>query len=517
MKLFRKNILTLYSLLILLNIILRFQSASHEIGFDSFGVHILANSLSEYGYAKWILNPLSIFGLYPLSYASSVPFVISGSSQITGMEMEKVIFIYTISIGILSILTAYIFANALYPENDVFKFISAAIFSTSPAILTYSTWSIPTRGLLIILAPLLLYLILNVTKSLKFVFLTFVLAVFLFATHHMFYFIIPSFFAFVIALILKLDKHELRKKKLEKVTPFVFIISFLMMFSIPFCTGKFLDVSRYSPIYISYTRYIGILIPFSVSGLIYLIFKSRKIFTELFLLLNLIFLTPFIYKQTYLKWYIPVLISPLIAIGLINLINSAFSKKTLAVSILLLSSVIFSGYYQFLHDYDYSSPFNERSIEHSTFLTGDWIKNNIQTSVLSNDELFALRLLATAEKVHQPTSSAMNNFIYDFAESNLSNFEYYSIESEEFFYSTGKGIQDMGQTRWYDFNQMKVNYQDFGISYFVENTKSYGNLAWTHQSEPSKLLHKAYTDSDLIYDTGTAKIWNLNSRIEAKI
>lgn len=509
MKLSRKNIVNLYLLLIVLNIILRFQPASHEIGFDSFGVHILANSISEFGYAKWILSPLSVFGLYPLSYSSAVQFVISGLSQVTGIEIQSIIFVYTVSVGILSIFTAYVFANTLLPENDVFKFISAAIFSTSPAILTYTTWSIPTRGLMIILTPLLLYLLLSSTKSLKFSFLILILSTFLLATHHMFYFVLPSFLALIIALIPKLNKLKLRNEKLEKLTPLIFIIGFLIMFSIPFFTGKFLDVSRYDPIYRSYTRYVGVLIPLSLGGLVYLIFKPGKRFTELFLLLNLILLTPFIYKQTYMKWYIPIFISPLIGIGLINLVNSSFSKRTLIVSVLLLSSVVFSGYYQFLHEYD-SSNYDERYIEESTYLTGRWIKDNIESSVISNDELFAMRLLATTETVHQPTSSTINNFIYDFAEVNLSNFEYYSINSEEFFYSTGKGIQDIGQVRWYDFNKMNLDCQEFGINYFVENTRSRGNLVWNHQSEPSKLLSKTYDDSDAVYDIGATKIWRLD-------
>lgn len=499
----------LYSFLIVLNIILRFQAASKEIGYDSFGVHILANSISEFGYAKWVLNPLSVFGLYPLSYASAVQFFLSGLSQVTGVEIETIIFVYTISIGIFSIFTAYLFANVLFPEDEMLKFFSAAIFSTSPAILTYTTWSIPTRGLLIILAPLLLYLLLNNTKSLKFIFLTLILSIFLFATHHMFYFIIPSFFAYVIVLILKQNKYKLNNEKLERLIPFIFVASFLAMFSIPFFTGKFLDVSRYAPIYRSYTRYIGVLIPFSVGSLVYLIFKRSKRFTEIFLLLNLVLLVPFIYKETYLKWYIPVLISPLISLGLVNLTKLAFNKKALLISVLLLSSVMFSGYYQFLHRYDFSNNFNERHVEESTCLTGYWMKNNIQTSVISNDELFAIRLLSIAKTVHQPSSSSTNNFIYGFADANLSNFKYYSIESEEFYYSTGKGVQDIGQARWYDINKMGINYQDFNINYYVENTESNGNIVWNHKSEPSKLLHKAYNDGNAVYDVGKAKIWTL--------
>lgn len=518
MKLSGRSNFILYSLLIILDVILTSQVVPYEIGLDSFGVHILANSLSEFGNAKWILSPLSFFGLYPLSYASTVPFLMSGLSQVTGLEMETVIILYCTIICILGTFTAYLFANALMPENDLYKLLLTFVFSTSPAVLTYSTLTIATRGLLIIIAPLILYLILNALKSLKFAFLTFVCSIFLYATHHMFYFIIPSFLVFaIIYMLLRLSKKIplsnklLENKKLEKLLPFVFIVGFLIMFSVPFFMGKFLETSRYDPIYISYTRYFGVLLPFGLSGLVFLILKSKKNILELFLLLNTIFLTSLIYKTTYMKWFFPVLFSPLVGIGLINLANSSIKKRALLVSFLLVSSIIFSGYYQFLHDYS-SHEFDERYIEHSTYLTGHWMENKIETSVISNDELFASRLLAVAETVHQPTRTPINNFIYDFVDVNLSSFEYYSIKSEEFYYSTGEGedYDSLGQGLWYDFNRMKINPLDFGINYFVENTKSNGYIVWNHKGFPSELLHKAYDESDAIYDVGTVKIWKLS-------
>jgi hypothetical protein len=504
----------MYSLLLILTVQLRFQVIPHEIGVDSFGVHVLVNSLSEFGYAKWILNPLSFFGLYPLSYTSSVPFLISGFSQTAGIDMETTIFLYCIIASIIGILTVYLFANAIFPEDDLFKFFTSFAFSFSPAILYYSTWTIPTRALFVLVVSLLFYLLLNLFKSIKFAFLTFIYSIFLFATHHIFYFTIPSFFViFVIYLIPKLNKQKLGDKKLEKMMPLVFIIGFIFMFSIPFFTGKFIETSRYAPIYINYARYLGILLPFGLGGLIYIIFKRRKKSAELFLLLTTICITPLIYEQTYLKWYLPVLFSPLIGIGLINLAKSALKKKIFIISLVLISNIIFAGYYQFLHQYDasvYYASSDERYIEDSTYLTGLWMKNNIQTSAISNDELLSMRILATTEKIHLPTSSSTNNFIYGYSTVNLSNFKYYSPFSEEFFRDTGSGIGSSGEDSWYGFNQIHLNPLDFGINYFVENVRSNGYLVWNHQPLSSKLLRKAYDKGDKVYDIGTLEIWKLN-------
>ena len=164
MKLSNKIKFELFTLLIILNIILRFQVVSHEIGADSFLMHIMANSLNEFGYAKWFLHPLSLFGLYPASYTSTMQFFLSGISQCTGMEMRWGIFLYCAFIGLLSMFTAYLMAGEII-DNDLFKLLAAFGFSTAPAALGYTTWAIPTRGLLVVLAPLLIYLLL---KSLPF-------------------------------------------------------------------------------------------------------------------------------------------------------------------------------------------------------------------------------------------------------------------------------------------------------------------------------------------------------------
>ena len=77
MKLSKKAKIELFSLLIILNVILRFQVVPNEIFPDSFLMHIMVNSLNEFGYAKWFLHPLSVIGLYPASYSSSMQFLLS--------------------------------------------------------------------------------------------------------------------------------------------------------------------------------------------------------------------------------------------------------------------------------------------------------------------------------------------------------------------------------------------------------------------------------------------------------
>ncbi|OFV67454.1 MAG: conserved hypothetical protein, membrane [Candidatus Syntrophoarchaeum caldarius] len=522
MKLSNKIKPGLFVLLLALNIILRFQVVPHEVYPDSVLMHIMTNSINEFGYARWFLHPLSIFGLYPASYSSTMQFLLSGISQCSGMEMRWVIFLYCIFIGLLSMFTAYLMAGKIV-DDDLFKFLVAFGFSTTPAVLGYTTWTIPTRGPLIVLAPLLVYLLLKCRTSLKYVPLTLLLAIFLLATHHLFYFLIPAFFAyFIIVLYSKLENH-INTKFSEKissltsapyVTPFITIGAFLFMFSIPFFTGRFIEHSRYASIDVSYVRYLGLLIIPAAGGLAYLIFKQDKRFGEWFLLLTLILLTTFVYEQTYMKWFLPIFAVLLAGTGLLNILRiSEKQKHTLPLfSIFLLLCIIFSGYYQFIHflPEDGVKPINERYVEESTYMTGRWMKENIVNgSAISNDEIFGARIFATSETMHLLTSSTYADQIYGYISINISEFKRYPLTSEDFWFSGYKG-PDPGEALWGEINLLHKSPLKFDITYFVENKRAYGNIIWNHGRPPSKLLHLAYDEKNCIYDNGDVNIWLLN-------
>ena len=160
----------------------------------------MVNSLNEYGYARWILHPLSLFGNYPGSECSALQFLLSGIFQCTNLDMESVIFLYCIFIGCFSMFTAYIMASEIF-DNDIFKLLTAFCLSTSPAILSYTTWTIPLRGLFIVFVPLLFYIMIKYLKAKKYVLLFLPLLLLLFVTHHLSYFLIPSILIFIVLLI----------------------------------------------------------------------------------------------------------------------------------------------------------------------------------------------------------------------------------------------------------------------------------------------------------------------------
>jgi len=546
----RRTKIILMGLLILLNIILRFQVVQNEIGWDSFLMHIMTNSLTEYGYARWWLHPLSVFGLYPASYTSTMHFLLSGIEQTTGLEMRWVIFFYCVFFGLVSMFTSYLMAGEII-DDDLFKFLVAFGFSTSPAVVGYTTWTIATRNLLVVLAPLLVYLLLKCRTSIRYVPLTVLFAIFLFATHHLFYFLIPAFFSVaILALAVKLRKLSFiknlsfKKKALPKkyytlcsikrlssgvalplllprsrpvafLNSLIAIFGFLAMYSIPFFTGRFIENSRYASIDMSYVRYTGLLIIPAIGGLFYMIFKHKKAFGEWFLLLTLILLTTFIYEQTYMKWFLPIFLVPFAGIGLLNVIklskNRRLGRLALPLAALFMVLVIcFTGYYQFIHFMPGSgkTTINERYIEDSTYNTGRWMKSHIANgTAISNDALLGNRIFAASETAHMLTVSTVADQIYGFIKVNISKYKRYPLTDEEFWFTGYKG-PDPGECTWDYAHRMVISPQKLDISYLVENRKCKG-VCWHHSNPSVRLLHFAY-EKDCIYDCGNINIWSLD-------
>jgi len=543
----RRTKIILMGLLILLNIILRFQVVQNEIGWDSFLMHIMTNSLTEYGYARWWLHPLSVFGLYPASYTSTMHFILSGIEQTTGLEMRWAIFLYCVFFGLLSMFTSYLMAGEII-DDDLFKFLVAFGFSTSPAVVGYTTWTIAARNLLVVLAPLLVYLLLKCRTSIRYVPLTVLFAIFLFTTHHLFYFLIPAFFSVaILALAVKLRKLSLikdlsfKKKALPKkyytftlcsikrlssgvalplllsrsrpvafLNSLIAIFGFLAMYSIPFFTGRFIENSRYASIDMNYVRYIGLLIIPAIGGLFYMIFKHKKAFGEWFLLLTLILLTTFIYEQTYMKWFLPIFLVPFAGIGLLNVIKHT-KKRRIALPLAALFMVLvicFTGYYQFIHFMFRSSEtsINERYIEDSTYNTGRWMKTHIANgNAISNDALFGKRIFAASETAHMLTGYTVADQIYGFVEVNISEFKRYPLTEDSFWFDGYSG-PDIGESAWESVHRC-LKSEEFNINYVVENKKCSGRICWHHGNYP-QFIQYTY-EKNCIYDCGNMGIWKI--------
>lgn len=368
----KKSQVILLTLLVILNFILRIPSIPHEKGRDSFLVHSLANSITYFGQAEWWLNWLSVFGLYPYSIASAVPFSLSGVEQLTGIEMEKTILLFSIIIGLLSIFIVYVLAGRVY--NDfLFKFIMAFLYSTSSGIMLFTTWEISSRGPFIIFMTLFLFILLKKLQYAKKTCLLLILFVFLAATHHYFYFLFPLVVLFITLkflpkIILGLVKpHHLN---------YLYAISLIAFFLFPFFTRmQMAGGSRYSwliDIAIVNIRFVGPLIVLIPSGLIYITFKNNKKIEEWYFLGAFLLIIPFMYNIKY-GVYISLLFTIFfISIAFRNLLNAAKVRKTFKYMIIfaLFFFIIFSSFYNHNRTGDYGWIWY---MDEKTYTSGQWI------------------------------------------------------------------------------------------------------------------------------------------------
>jgi asparagine N-glycosylation enzyme membrane subunit Stt3 len=187
---------------------------------DSTHIWGLANSISTFGYAEWILHPLSFFGLYPLSYPSAVPTILSIVSQASGLDVEYVILLFGFVSGILGMFGAYIMALEIR-KDYLFAFLTAFAFSLAPVFIEYTRWTATARNLFIALLPLLIWSLLcyhnrNWSKW-KYFLLALILLVILGSTHRMFLLMPLVIGAYFVTMSIQFIKTlSLEKKALSK-------------------------------------------------------------------------------------------------------------------------------------------------------------------------------------------------------------------------------------------------------------------------------------------------------------
>lgn len=506
----------MFILLFLLNIILRLPTTPHEIGWDSFAIHTTANTVSEFGSAKWWLNLSSVFGFYPYSYASAVPFLLSGISQLALMEMELTILIFCILIGILSALTAYLMANSIF-EDQLFAFIVAFLYSTSSGILYFTTWTVSTRGLFIVLLPLFYYLLLKSRQSVKYMFLLVPLYIFLMAVHKLFFFLaIPVIALLLSGLIFKARIVDYIEDVHPRFQLLLVVAAFSLMLILPLFVPGFIGSGPLSELIttqiLEYLRFIGILIVLFVVSLLYLIMKKKKTFGEWFILISLIGFTPFFYVANYGKWFFLSLAFIMIGIGLMNIIYIFLkrSDKSLFVvlSVIIISGLLFSSYFQFIN---YLENTDDRYMDEETYQVSSWMKGSINNneSAFAGERFFGIRVLSIAE-VPMLSGQGFNDISYGFVDpDSLEITRVHSVFSPSFYlYDPYKeansssswklwAIQTTSFTTPNSYAQRIIKH--YGFTYFVDNLRYPNTFSRSIQATESKL-----------YDSGSINVWMLS-------
>lgn len=502
--------------MVLLNILIRIPSVPHESGSpDEFIIHVLANSVSTYGYAKWWIHPLSVFGLYPYSYASSASFILSGLSQVTGIEMEGVIWYYCMIVGLFALCSAYVLGKQI-KYDDSFSIFLAFFISISPGVLLYLTWHTSARGLFIGMLPFFIYIILKIrTSKIKYSFLMFNWLLILIATHHLFYFAFLILLAFAVTtLFYKLKEYYTQFKIPSQTLNIIYLILFIAMFSMPFFTGLFIDSSRYTSvrnIFEDHIRYAtGPLIFLYIGGFIYLSFKKAKTFEEWFLLWTLLLITPIMYIDAYGKFFYPIIVAIFVSIGLKNVLNIKDMNKKYVMTSLVIFLLLFTSFSSNYQHWRTSEKSHKWYMENSDYEAGIWIKNNtLETKgFIGNDLYETTRIFSVSERptMIMPETDIIYGFVNEsdipIRKNSPSSKEFYmdnpfvldeSITLSPYFYINNLQTAHIDD----EFTQSIIN--KYNLTYEIENTLS----------ERGILVESLHENRNSIYDNGKICILEL--------
>lgn len=517
----QKKKVTLVILLIILNIVLRIPSITHETGNDSYQIHALANSISESGTARWWVNMYSVFGLYSYSYASAVPFCLSGMSQMLDMEMERAILVYCMVLGLFSISTAYLMAGAFY-DNFLFKYIFAFFFSTSQGILQFTSFDASTRGMFMVVFPLLFYLLLKKEALWIKVTLIVIFLVFLRSIHNFSYFALPLVLTMILVYIgLKIEsimKNDVKifvnsERGLFKNISFMYVYIALLIYCIlsPFFMKLFVVGSRYQyfiSILITTTRYIGPTILLTLGGLIYTIYKKGKKSADWFILISMLFFIPISYSSTYGKYIIVPFIIYFIAIAFKNTLFIFNNKKINALFIIfvLMSSILFSCYYS--HHRTGSSQTNWY-MDEKTNQAGIWTRSYIpENSHVYTTIGSVWRMLAISNGHIQFPSLPPLELVYGFVNESevLNNTLGNSYKTSEYYfegpYYQKSGTSKLGEYNWI----MNFEITDGRLKRFIERY-DIKYIVYDMASKRGKIIDSVERNNSLIYDGDRIKIW----------
>src|SRR3989454_5155926 len=146
-----------------LTLAFRYPVGEHEAGADSFVFHGLAKTIVDSKYAPWLITPLSIFGLYPLSHPSGPILAVALTTELGGVPAEGSILVLDFLSAVLGTLGAFLMAREVKPDTR-FALLVAFLFSTAPRFVSSLEWQVPTRSLFTAVVPIFVWGLLRMHK-----------------------------------------------------------------------------------------------------------------------------------------------------------------------------------------------------------------------------------------------------------------------------------------------------------------------------------------------------------------
>lgn len=432
----KSTVFCLIAVAVILNILFRYPvTITHEMGADTSFIHSLANSLIDEGYAKWYMNPLSLFGLYALSYPSATPFLVSSISDISGLSIEGSVLVLGMVFGIIGVLSAFLVALEI-SRNPKFAFLVALLFSLAPFFVKDTTWIGSSRGYVVATLPVLVFLLVRHMKTNDSRYVLFAGAVFLMicTLHRMGFlavFLLISY-VFVPSIHRITQRVRFRLVRFDKlfrvVSVGLVVLGFLLIFTIQIYFpgyGGFDIREEYSqgtlfegtsiPVLllnmaVNFTGKVGLAMPLAVVGFIVYSWKRPKDIQDKFVLLMVFVLIPFLSLRDYISEFMILFFIFLASFSLVSL-PILWKRRRIASTALVLTVVVSSMAFSWvMKDYWRGRYPTDDQIPDDTYDTSIFVRKYASGVIVTNEGLMGGRVMAISGMPCKPLGGASTHW-----------------------------------------------------------------------------------------------------------
>jgi 4-amino-4-deoxy-L-arabinose transferase-like glycosyltransferase len=536
-------------IIILLTIVIRIPSFPHEQGMDSFYIHSLSSDIKADGYSKWIASPISIIGWYPYSYPSGTPYLLSIISLVSDINLEKTILLFSTIIAIIGTIAVYSLTKIITKKENT-AIIAMLLFSISPLMITFTTWTISARALLVILIPIIIMLLLKYKylKKNKYLITLLIITLLSATIHRMFILIligiIPAIILYQLIFIITKKRPSI-KKYLIYILGIMFLLFFIIQFlniepyktyAWTYRTGEFFTAGTVTEYFngklnpfilginmlIDYGTNIGIGAIFILIAAAYLIKKiiiKTYSDTELLLICLMLLAIPFLINGYYTAFFYLPIFCILSSIGITTIIEYKKINKTykkILIILIIIVSICFSIFINIhninLFPKEIENPWLLKStIQTSIFMTKELPENN---AILISNSLTVNRMKSLTHNKIIPTNNINDIWMltYDLLNTydirTKVNISTASLTTKKIAKITE--IQINSQQDWELListtsnnpkNKKIKKYYD--LNYIIENSKFFNtNLRWKYYAEVKETENK-------IYNNKKQEIWDV--------
>jgi hypothetical protein len=419
--------LTLVAAISAISLAIRFPNESHPLGLDSFVLSGLSSSLTTQGYAQWVLNPLSYFGMYPLSYPSGGIFLMSAVTMEAGVGAEASQLLTSEIIALVGLLGAFLMGHELVRDSQ-FALMVAALYSFAPRFLLLTIWETPSRSGFMAIVPIVIWAMLRFHKKHDIIHLNiFLLALVILATFHRLAVLVIALLAafllsyvfLIVFLIVRGQAARLLLSPSHVRTRQALLLALLTLLGTGLLVGTGV-LDQYSSgrlasgesvstellnLGISLGRTVGLILPLGFVGILFYATKRAKTMNDFFVLGVVIAFIPLLYLRTYTGFYAAAVLVPVGAGGTLFLTRLVPRKAlkvalvaTVAVVSIIGSRVIVAGDI---------APYGAMSDSEYSF--GLYMNTHAQT-VSFNDGVLGSRVAAVSQRPYLPIGGASTVF-----------------------------------------------------------------------------------------------------------